>query len=125
MPALVSDSLPTSSTKVSFLTHQLDKLLRAQLRALVVVGHNLSESNAGSIDLAIDQERGNSGFFRLLDRGDGCVRAGVVKNDRFRAARDRGVDQLRLLIGIIVVNERDDVVAKFLRFRLARPPLPL
>ena len=103
---------------IALLAHQLDELLRAELGALIVVRDDLGEGDAGGVDLAVDQEGRNARVLGLLDRRDGGVGAGVVEDDRLGAARDRGVDELRLLVGVVVMDERDDVVAELLRLGL-------
>ena len=114
MPALVSDSLPTSSTIIALLAHQLDELLRAELGALVVVRNDLRGGDAGGVDLAVDQEGRNAGVLGLLHGGDGGVGAGIVEDDRLGAAADRGVDQLRLLVGVVVMHQHQRLVAELL-----------
>ena len=97
---------------VALFAHDLDELLRAERRALVVVGDDLRDGDAGLVDLAVDQEARNAGVLGLLNRLDRSVGAGVVENDRDRFAGDRGVDQLVLLVGVVVVNEHQSVVAE-------------
>ena len=99
---------------VALLAHQLDELLRAELGALVVVRHDLGDGDAGGVDLAVDQEGRNAGILGLLHGGDGGVGAGIVEDDRLGAAADRGVDQLGLLVGVVVMHEHQRLVAKLL-----------
>ena len=99
---------------VALLAHQLDELLRAELGALVVVGDDLRDGDAGRVDLAVDQEGGDAGVLGLLHGSDGGVGAGIVEDDRLGAAADRGVDQLRLLVGVVVMHQHQRLVAEFL-----------
>ena len=50
----------------------------------------------------------------FLHGGDGGVGAGIVEDDRLGAAADGGVDQLRLLVGVVVMDEHQRLVAEFL-----------
>ena len=68
------------------------------------------------VDLAIDQKARNARGLCLLNRLDRSVRSGVVENDRDRFAGDRRVDQLVLLVGVVVVDEHQSVVAERLGF---------
>ena len=99
---------------VALLAHQLDEFLRAELGALIVVRHDLGDGDAAGIDLAVDQECGNAGVLGLLDRSDGGVGAGIVEHDRLGLAADRGIDQLGLLVGVVVMDQDDGVVAELL-----------
>ena len=99
---------------IAFLAHQLDELLRAELGALVVVGDDLRDGDAGGVDLAIDQERRNARVLGLLHGGDRGVGAGIVEDDRLGAAADRRVDQLGLLVGVVVMNQNQRFIAEFL-----------
>jgi len=55
---------------------------QAALQRALLIEQKEGDRKAALVDLTIDQEHGHPGCLRLLDRGDCCVRARVVENDR-------------------------------------------
>ena len=99
---------------LALFAHQLGEVLGADRRALVVVGDDLGDGHAFLRDLTVDQEAGDAGILGLLHGGHGGVRAGVVEDDGGGAAADAALEQLHLLVGIVVMDELQHVVAQFL-----------
>ena len=64
------------------------------------------------VDLTIDEENGDVDLHRLAHRPLGRVGPGIVDDDRRRALRDRGVDELGLLIDVVVMGEGARLVAE-------------
>ncbi len=56
-----------------------------------------------------------AGILGFLHSGDARVRPGVVEDDGLGAAGNRGIDQFRLLVGVVVVDKHDRVIAELLR----------
>ena len=99
-----------------FFAHQFHELLGAEFRALVVIRNNLGHGHAGLVHFTVDEKSRDAGFFRFLHRSDGGVRTGIVEDDGRRLAGDGGVEQLVLLVGIIIMDKDQSIVAKFLGF---------
>ncbi len=59
---------------VALFAHLLDEFLRAELRALIVVGNDLGDGDAGGVDLAVDEEGGMPASLAFCDRGDASRR---------------------------------------------------
>ena len=101
---------------LAFAAQQLCKFLCTQLRTLIVIGDDLRHGDTGFVDLTVNQKGRDTGIFGFLHRPDGGVRAGVIQNDRFRFARNRGLNQLVLLVNVIVVRRHQRGVTQLFGF---------
>ena len=96
------------------LAHQANELLGPQLRALIVVGHDLADGNARFLDFAVDQEGRDPCVLGGLHGGDGGVGPGIVQDDRLGTLGNGGVEQFQLLVGIVIVDHDHGVIAQLL-----------
>ena len=113
---------PHAGVRVRLLAGQLDvrsravesggELLRHRRHPLGIVGDDLGGGDARGVDLAVDQEHGNSRVDGTLDGGDRRIGSGVVEHDRCGALVDRRVDQLTLPIWVVVVCRHARFVAQ-------------
>src|SRR5215467_8819074 len=72
--------------------------------SLIVIGDDLRCGDSGGVDLAVDKETGDTGFGGASYGGDGGVGASIVEDDRSGVGGDRGVDEVVLTVGVVVMG---------------------
>src|SRR5690606_35326960 len=94
-------------------THSLYKRFGNQAGTLVVVGRDLGNGDAGSVDLTVDQEAGDSSSLSLLNSTDSGICACVVQNDGRCTASNSGIKQFVLAVWVIIMYQHQRVLAEF------------